>query len=393
MSNIVNYAFLLEEFPYPRDRSGVSLYDYEMLINAPVNANIDVYILFGERDVSYENALRQDINCSVTFFYLAKKKSRILFFSSVLIRSLLGLVGSSRDVGFKVPMLKEKEYKSLYSSPMLSQFSFGHGYPVLLNAVDSFSKYNYRLYRENKKTSALCKYKIYSFYEKHLLNIASKVSFVSCEDADFVKNNLKNKGNCNIIVSPLGVDKEAFRYVGLDNGRNKFSILFLGNFNYYPNVDAARYLALEVFPKIKEKISDATLVIVGNNPPLDICGLPDVECTGYVEDVKDYYWSSSIFICPLRLGAGTKNKILEAMASGLPIISTRVGVEGIPNIEHKIHFVEANTLEDIVDSAIDVMNDSRLASKLSKNAISLINGNFSWKAIIDNAFQVLNRLD
>ncbi len=119
-------------------------------------------------------------------------------------------------------------------------------------------------------------------------------------------------------VIPNGVDLEYFQPA--KTPRQPHTLVFTGNYEYAPNVDAALRLARDIFPQVQARVPDATLWIVGNAPPPELQSLASdaVTVTGHVPDVRAYLETAAVFVCPLRLGAGIKNKVLEALALRLP---------------------------------------------------------------------------
>jgi len=110
------------------------------------------------------------------------------------------------------------------------------------------------------------------------------------------------------------------------------SILFVGNFAYEPNIDAALYFSREIFPLILKDVPDAKLFLVGNAPPPEICSLTlnkQIEVTGRVASLIPFYKHADVVVCPLRIGGGVKVKVLEALGFGKAIVSTSVGAQGL----------------------------------------------------------------
>jgi glycosyltransferase involved in cell wall biosynthesis len=134
-----------------------------------------------------------------------------------------------------------------------------------------------------------------------------------------------------IQVVENGVDTAYFGGVsaGVPQGRN---IVFVGTMDYYPNVEAATSFASRIWPQVRERLPDSRLLIVGANPTPAVSALgaiPGVTITGTVPDVRPYYRDAFAAIVPLRTGGGTRLKILEAMATGVPVVSTPLGAEGL----------------------------------------------------------------
>ena len=113
--------------------------------------------------------------------------------------------------------------------------------------------------------------------------------------------------------------------------REPHTLLFVGNYEYAPNQDAARILVERVLPRVRQALPDARLQLVGANPPgwLQALAADHIEVSGRVPDVAPYLARATVFVCPLRMGAGLKNKVLEALAMGIPVVATPLSVDGI----------------------------------------------------------------
>jgi glycosyltransferase involved in cell wall biosynthesis len=132
-----------------------------------------------------------------------------------------------------------------------------------------------------------------------------------------------------IAVVNNGVDMQYFANAGSASGRD---LVFVGSMDYYPNAEAAISFSRDVWPLIRGRIPETRLLLVGANPGPDVLalsGLPGVTVTGTVPDVRPYYSKALAAIVPLRTGGGTRLKILEAMAAGVPVVSTPLGAEGL----------------------------------------------------------------
>ncbi len=116
-------------------------------------------------------------------------------------------------------------------------------------------------------------------------------------------------------------------------------MLFLGSFRHLPNLSALRWMAEEVLPRVLEREPAARLVVVGSDPP-PAQTLPAprdaVEFRGFVEDVREPLGRYAVFVCPVRTGSGVRVKLLEAFASGIPVVSTRLGAEGLTETDGEI---------------------------------------------------------
>src|SRR5262249_44237957 len=137
-------------------------------------------------------------------------------------------------------------------------------------------------------------------------------------------------------VVPNAVDAEVFRPAHLPI--EPMTLLFFGAMDYYPNTDGILFFLREVMPQLKQRYPSLKLYIVGQAPPEAVCrwASDDVIVTGFVDDVRPYLERASVVIAPLRIGGGTRLKIVEAMAMGKAIVSTTMGSEGI-DVTHDEH--------------------------------------------------------
>jgi glycosyltransferase involved in cell wall biosynthesis len=185
-----------------------------------------------------------------------------------------------------------------------------------------------------------------------------------------------------IDVIPNGVDLGTFTP---DNKevREPYTLLFTGNYEYAPNVDAALRLAREVLPAVQARIPAARLWLVGNAPPPELQALASeaITVTGRVPDVRPYLARASVFVSALRLGAGIKNKVLEALAMGCPVIATPLSVDGIAARDgQEVVIAELDALPEAI---IRLLNDAPLWQRLSSNGRTLIETRYSWARVAE----------
>lgn len=159
-------------------------------------------------------------------------------------------------------------------------------------------------------------------------------------------------------------------------------LLFVGNYEYAPNLDAAVWLAREIFPLIKARLPHAELWLVGNAPPpaLRACAAPDIHVTGHVPDLWSYYQRAALFLSPLRFGAGIKNKVLEAMAMALPIVATPLSMDGIAAAEG-VRLAE--NAADFAEQSIALLADAALRMRLGAENRAVIAAHYTWSAVAD----------
>ena len=176
---------------------------------------------------------------------------------------------------------------------------------------------------------------------------------------------------------PNGIELGRFPLRGA--GRASETLLFVGNFEYRPNQDAARLLIGKIMPAIWQQMPQTQLQLVGNNPRDWMLNLADsrINVTGRVPDVQPYLARATAFICPLRMGAGLKNKVLEALAMGIPVVATPLSVDGI-KVEHGRSAIIAEA-KDIAAAALEVLRDEDLRQGLSARGRELVEAKYTWE--------------
>ncbi|MBW4440764.1 MAG: glycosyltransferase family 4 protein [Plectolyngbya sp. WJT66-NPBG17] len=195
----------------------------------------------------------------------------------------------------------------------------------------------------------------------------------------------------DISVIPNGVDFAAFSYRTADPGGHH--LVFIGAMDNLANIDAAKFLSLEILPQIQAIYPDVTLSIVGARPTAEILQLSDrknITVTGRVESIADYLHQATVCVIPMRTGYGIKNKTLEAMAAGTPIVSSDRGLEGL-QFNQPIRALQANTVNEYVTAISRLFEDPALRSQLSQNARSLIEAEYTWERAGRQYLQVLER--
>ncbi len=187
--------------------------------------------------------------------------------------------------------------------------------------------------------------------------------------------------HANIAVIPNGVDLDLFPYRERDPRNHR--LVFTGAMDASHNIDAARFFAVEVLPLLKKHYPDVTFAIVGERPApevMELQNIPGVLVTGKVDSMSDELHRSSICVVPLRTGYGIKNKTLEAMAAGVPVVGSDRGLEGLtvdgPNVP--LRALRANRIEEYVHQISCLFNDASLRKKLSLQGRALIEREYTW---------------
>lgn len=192
-----------------------------------------------------------------------------------------------------------------------------------------------------------------------------------------------------IDVIPNGVDFAAFPYRVSDPGGQH--LIFIGAMDNLANIDAAKFLSLEILPQLQVNYPDVRLSIVGARPTPEIQQLGErenISVTGRVESIADYLHQATVCVIPMRTGYGIKNKTLEAMAAGTPIVSSDRGLEGLQSEQRALR---ANSVSEYVAAISRLFEDANLRFQLSQNARSLIETEYTWERAGRQYLQVLER--
>ena len=198
------------------------------------------------------------------------------------------------------------------------------------------------------------------------------------------KKCLKELGVENVFSIPTGVDTDYFAPREVQVKKN--SLVFTGSMDWLPNEDAIQFFIRDILPRVKQQIPDVTLTVVGRKPSRrllnEIKSHPHVTVTGRVDDVRSYMSSHALYIIPLRIGGGTRIKAYEAMAMGKAVVSTSIGIEGLP-VHDGDHLILGDTPEDFAAAVIKLLEDAEQRGRIEKNARSLVETHFGWARVAD----------
>ena len=216
-------------------------------------------------------------------------------------------------------------------------------------------------------------------YQQDVCRRLDRIVVVSEADAKALQGLLPS---LPFTVVPNGVDVQYFQ-PGDPKDESDTTLVFTGKMDFRPNVDAALWFAKEVLPLIQVEIPDAMVKVVGRNPHPRLQALqqtPNVMLTGYVDDVRPYIREAAVYVVPLRVGGGTRLKILEAMSMAKAIVSTSLGSEGI-EVGHGRELVIADDPASFSRAVIDLMRDGEQRRRLGLAARSLAQSKHDWQRI------------
>lgn len=227
-------------------------------------------------------------------------------------------------------------------------------------------------------------------YEGDLLKTVDHVLAVTDVDRKGLEEALayskiqKNDHIAPITIAPIAVDTQQQRPV--KRKLDSKNIVTLGTLHYPPNADGIRWFFTDVFPLIRQRVPDATLTIIGKNPPQDFAeyasGHPDtVKLTGYVQDLVPYLEQSALMVVPVRAGGGMRVRILEAFAYAMPVVTTTIGLEGI-EAEPGREVLVADSAKDFAACVIELLENADLQESLSGSGRQLAENKYDWQVVL-----------
>ena len=263
---------------------------------------------------------------------------------------------------------------------------------AILDLPDAFSLYWKRRYE--RATNGIerffrrLEYQRLAAYEQLILPQFKRVLVCSQEDQQYLKGN----GINNVELLPNGVNLKTFSPIsGSKIIPNR--ILFTGNMDYAPNVDAVQYFVSDIFPIILKDVPAARFIIAGQRPVKAVLDLQseNIEVTGFVKDLAEEYAIANVVVSPLRIGAGTQNKVLEALAMDKAVVCTHVGFKGL-GINSGEGIMMASKPDLFAQYVIDILRDSSLAHRLGESGGNHVRTAFSWTAISNRLISHFNSI-
>lgn len=227
-------------------------------------------------------------------------------------------------------------------------------------------------------------------WENFYWNKADKLATMSEDDKQFI---VKATGRTDIKVVANGVDPVHFAAARKIKTKQP-TVLFVGHFKWLPNKEAITFLVEKIWPLIKKQVKNARLWIVGRDPIQKIRDYgkqQDIKVDDGIEDIRDAFGGADVLLAPILNGKGTKYKVLEAMATGTPVVATPLGVEGI-SAHHEKQVLVGKTPEELASFTIELLKNKGKSAKIAAAARKLVEKDYSWKAISDDLDQIYQEL-
>lgn len=292
----------------------------------------------------------------------------------------------SREMGRKVQdVLSDEKIDIVHVEHLRAAHHIGrmHNVPVVFDSVDCLTGLFSQMAKRKKnpvgKAVMLEESIKLRYYEPKMIGRFDRTIITSDSERDEL---LALNPSIPIDVIPNGVDTDYFAPSNVM--KNSKRIVFSGKMSYAPNAQAAIWFAEKAFPVVKKNCPDAEFVIVGSNPPskvMELANISGIKVTGFVDDIRPYLHSSAVAVVPMQVAVGIQNKILEALAVGLPVVATPITTRSFGS--NFAGIVEAQTADDVASEVIKLLKNPEHSAEIGKEGRAAVIANFSWQSSVE----------
>ncbi len=228
-------------------------------------------------------------------------------------------------------------------------------------------------------------------FERRVCSAAHEVLCVSPVDQTTLNTNAPG---IQAVLVPNGIELADYVQTTIKSDLPDNAIVFTGKMDYRPNVDAVRWFGQNIFPQVRQLVGSARFFIVGKNPTPTVQNLGEqkgITVTGAVPDIRPYVAGASVFVVPVRMGGGTRFKILEALALQRAVVSTPTGAEGFRvQSGHELELAESE--EDFCRTVVDLFSDGERRTQLGEAGRRFVAASYDWRIIIPAVEEVYARI-
>lgn len=229
-------------------------------------------------------------------------------------------------------------------------------------------------------------------FEREVCRAVAHVIAVSDADAASFQ---KLAPGCPVSVVPNGVDSQLYAQNDTSLDLGKEALVFTGSMGYRPNVDAALWFADQVLPEVCAHIPQAQFFVVGSRPHSRLNALRErgnIQITGWVPDVNPFLHAAAVYVVPLRMGSGTRLKLLQAMAAGQAIVSTPIGAQGL-DVQDGVELRLADTAEAFAQAVITLLQQPEQCGQLGEAGAQYVKTHYDWSVIVPSLLRVYDGLN
>lgn len=379
MENKKNIVVCLSRFPYPLEK-GDKLRAFHQLKSLSKEYSITLFCTTDEEVAPANYAIVKAFCKEIHVYKLSRfgllftlfthlfsnKPFQVQYFYRFSIsRKIRSLIEELKPAAVYCQLIRTTEYAKNY-----------HSCPKTLDYMDALSKgmerrietepwYKSWFYRIETRRLKNYERSVFDYFENHTI--------ISDQDRHYIAHP-KNK---KIVTVPNGVAPEFFEKLTVEKTHD---LIFTGNFSYAPNINAALFIARKILPELNKQNYFPKVLLAGANPSQEVKSLANnsITVTGWVDDIRTSYQSAQLFIAPLFIGTGLQNKLLEAMASGLPCITTSL-VNNALGAQDGENILLAENLSEFVEKIIGYKTNVGSFSEITHNGTAFVEKNYSWE--------------
>ncbi len=376
---------IVSRFPYPLDK-GDKLRAYHQAKELNKYFNLTLFILSDKIIRESDRKEVEKICSKLVVFKLSWYSKLFNMFRSFINNEPLqiGYFYHTKAKKKILALIEEGTYKHIYCQLIRTAKLCKdiHHIPKTLDYMDALSKgVERRINRQPfyKKWIFKLEAERLQKYERSIFDYFEFKTIISDQDRQLIYHPERN----DIVSIPNGIDATFFDYPKVEK---EYDFVFVGNMSYPPNIDAVHYIVQNILPFVE----NSTLLISGASPASSVVELSknvdNVTLTGWVDDIRDSYAKGRIFLAPMMIGTGMQNKLLEAMAMGIPCITSKLANNAIGAIHQKEILVGENK-EEFLQLIEHLQNDDQFASSIAENGRTLVKNKFSWKKSVDELIE------
>ena len=261
-----------------------------------------------------------------------------------------------------------------------------HTIPKIIDYMDSFSKGMERRIKISNifiKPFVIMEFQRLKRFENLAFEFFNKHIIISENDRKEIAHNKKDE----IEIIGNGIDTNYFQKIDTEI---KYDLVFIGNLSYLPNIEAANFIAKEILPKLLKNVPNIKILIAGSNPSKRVLKLANknIEIQGWVEDIRKTYSSGKIFFAPMTIGSGLQNKLLEAMSTSIPCITSELSNRSLKAVEKK-NILTGSSVNEYVNHITLLLNDEKKRKKIGESGRKYVIENYNWKTANDKLLRLL----
>ena len=381
--------YLTSRFPYPINK-GDKLRSYYQIKELSKSHEIHL-ISLSEKSISEKNILALNKYCKSITIYKMNFLKRIFN----LFKTLFNNKPFQVNYFYHYSIQKKLNNKISKISPdyifcqlirTAMYVKNNHTTTKVLDYMDSLSKGMERRIKISNifmKPFVIMEFKRLKKFENLAFEFFNKHIIISENDRKEIAHNKKDE----IEIIGNGIDTNYFKKI---DTKIKYELVFIGNLSYLPNIEAANFIAKEVLPKLTIKLPGIKILIAGSNPSKRVLKLANknIEVQGWVEDIRKTYSSGKIFFAPMTIGSGLQNKLLEAMSTSIPCITSELSNRSLKAVEKK-NILTGSSVNEYVNHITLLLNDEKKRKKIGESGRKYVIKNYNWKTSNDKLLRLL----